>query len=248
MMKTILWSFFLYAPFSLSWQRYRTAYDGKNREYSGIQGLFCGNIWFLNRYDLRMMNVISLAVHPLFMERDDAILLLRKHVEKESLIAHCRATAAIMRATAEALGKDADLWEVIGILHDIDYEEVDGDMGRHGDVGADLLRAAGFGEEVAGPVQRHNYRKYRDAGNLVDASLTAADNISGLIIACAMVKGGSLSDVTAKTVKKKMKERAFAAGCNRERILKIEPYMELSAYYTLSVAALQGIRGDLGLT
>ncbi len=182
------------------------------------------------------------------MERDDAIRLLREHVAKESLIAHCRATAAIMRATAGALGEDADLWEVIGILHDIDYEEVDEDMERHGDEGANMLRAAGFGEDVAGPVQRHNYEKYGDTDTLVDACLTAADNISGLVIACAMVKGGSLSDVTAKTVKKKMKERAFAAGCNRERIQMIETYMELSAYYALSVAALQDIKEDLGLT
>ena len=182
------------------------------------------------------------------MERDDAIRLLREHVAKESLIAHCRATAAIMRATAGALGEDADLWEVIGILHDIDYEEINEDMERHGDVGADMLRAAGFWEDVAGPVQRHNYEKYGDTDTLVDACLTAADNISGLVIACAMVKGGSLSDVTAKTVKKKMKERAFAAGCNRERIQMIETYMELSAYYALSVAALQDIKEDLGLT
>lgn len=182
------------------------------------------------------------------MERDDAILLLREHVAKESLIAHCRATAAIMRATAGVLEEDADLWEVIGILHDIDYEEVDEDMGRHGDVGAALLRAAGLGEEVAGPVQRHNYEKYGDTDTPVDAALTAADNISGLVIACAMVKGGSISDVTAKTVKKKMKERAFAAGCSRERIQKIEAYMELPAYYALSVAALQGIKEDLGLS
>jgi predicted hydrolase (HD superfamily) len=63
-----------------------------------------------------------------------------------------------------------------------------------------------------------------------------------------MVKGGSLSDVTEKTVKKKIKDRAFAAGCNRERIQMIEAYMEMSEYYALSVAALQGIKEDLGLT
>ena len=195
-----------------------------------------------------MTKFIPVAVHPLSMERDDAIRLLGKHVAKESLIAHCRATAAIMRATAEALNEDADLWEVIGILHDIDYEEVDEDMERHGDVGADMLCAAGFGDEVTGPVQRHNYVKYGDTNAPVDVSLTAADNISGLVIACAMVKGGSLSDVTEKTVKKKIKDRAFAAGCNRERIQKIEAYMEMPAYFALSVAALQGIKEDLGLT
>ncbi|WP_165077178.1 HDIG domain-containing metalloprotein [Methanogenium sp. MK-MG] len=182
------------------------------------------------------------------MERADAILLLQEHVVKESLIAHCRATAAVMRATAEALDEDADLWEVIGILHDIDYEEVGGDMQRHGDVGADLLLAAGLGEEVAGPVRRHNYVKYGDTDTPVDTALTAADNISGLVIACAMVKAGSVSDVTAKTVKKKVKDRAFAAGCSRDRIRRIEAYMELPEYYALSVAALQGIKENLGLS
>ena len=182
------------------------------------------------------------------MERDEAILLLQEHVKKESLIAHCRATAAIMRATAGVLGEDADLWEITGILHDIDFEEVGEDMERHGDVGAQMLLAAGLGEEVAGPVRRHNYVKYGDTETPVDAALTAADNISGLVIACAMVKGGSVSDVSAKTVKKKFKERAFAAGCNRDRIRKIETYMELPEYYALSVAALQGIKGDLGLS
>ncbi|GAB7015038.1 HDIG domain-containing metalloprotein [Methanogenium cariaci] len=182
------------------------------------------------------------------MERADAILLLQEHVVKESLMAHCRATAAIMRATAGALDEDADLWEVIGILHDIDYEEVDGDMQCHGNAGAALLLAAGLGEEVAGPVRRHNFETYGDTDTPVDTALTAADNMSGLVIACAMVKGGRLSEVTAKTVKKKVKDKAFAAGCNRDRIRRIETYMELPAYYALSVAALQNIKEDLGLS
>ena len=181
------------------------------------------------------------------MKNDDATMLLKEHVQKESLVGHCRATAAIMRATAEALGEDADLWEKIGILHDIDFEEVGEDMERHGDVGAEILLLAGLGEEVAGPVRRHNYMKYGDTDTPVDNALTAADNISGLVIACAMVKGGSVSDVTAKTVKKKFKEKSFAAGCNRDRIKRIEGYMELPEYYALSVAALQGIKEDLGL-
>ena len=195
-----------------------------------------------------MAGFISSARHHFFMERDDAILLLQEHVAKESLIGHCRATAAIMRATAGVLGEDADLWEVIGILHDIDFEEVGEDMDRHGDVGADMLLAAGLGEEVAGPVRRHNYWKHGDTDTPVDIALTAADNISGLVIACAMVKGGCVSDVTAKTVKKKFKEKSFAAGCSRDRIRKIEAYLELPEYYGLSVAALQSIKEDLGLS
>jgi len=203
---------------------------------------------FSRRQSFQMVGFIPSGRHHFFMERDSAILLLQEHVAKESLIRHCRATAAIMRATAGALGEDTDLWEIIGILHDIDFEEVGEDMERHGDVGARMLLAAGLGEEVAGPVRRHNFMKYDDTDTLVDAALTAADNISGLVIACAMVKGGSVTDVTAKTVKKKVKDKAFAAGCNRDRIRKIEAYMELPEYYALSVAALQDIKADLGLS
>ncbi len=111
--------------------------------------------------------------------------------------------------------------EVIGILHDIDYEEVGEGMERHGDVGADMLLAAGLGDEVAGPVRRHNYVKYGDTDTRVDTALTAADNISGLVIACAMVKGGSVTDVTAKTVRKKVKDKAFAAGTVSEKLRHI---------------------------
>ncbi len=123
-----------------------------------------------------------------------------------------------------------------------------GDMQCHGNAGAALLLAAGLGgEEVAGPVRRHNFETYGDTDTPpVDTALTAADNMSGLVIACAMVKGGRLSEVTAKTVKKKVKDKAFAAGCNRDRIRRIETYMELPAYYALSVAALQNIKEDLG--
>lgn len=181
------------------------------------------------------------------MQREEAIGLLKKHVSEESLITHCVATSAIMRACAPGLGEDQDLWEVIGILHDIDFEEIGGDMNLHGAVGCRILEEEGAGDEIAGPVKRHNYELFGDFDTPVDTVLTAADNISGLIVACALVKGGQISAVTEKTVKKKMKDRSFAAGCSRDRIRKIERYMELSDFYKLAVEGVKGVKDEIGL-
>ena len=182
------------------------------------------------------------------MNAETAKGLLREYVHKDSLIKHCLATAAILRKEAEYLGEDAERWEVIGILHDIDYEVVEGDMQKHGAVGYQILLDHGVDEEIADTVRRHNDMLYGPSDRPVDIALQAADNISGLLIAAAMVKQGSISDVTEKTVKKKFKEKAFAAGCRREKVREIEPLIDEGTFYRISIEALQGIRQDLGLT
>lgn len=182
------------------------------------------------------------------MQREEAIALLKSHVRGDGLICHCIATAAVMKAVAARLGGDPDRWEIIGILHDIDFEEVDGDMALHGAEGYRILTGAGAGEEIAGPVKRHNYEIYGDRDSPVDTALTAADNISGLIIACALVKGGAVSAVTGKTVRKKMKDRSFAAGCSRERIRKIERYIELPDFCEIAVEGVKAVKDEIGLS
>lgn len=182
------------------------------------------------------------------MDREDARLLMFSFLQKENLRNHCLATAAIMKALAPCMGGDPLQWEVIGILHDIDYEAVEGDMKRHGDEGGRMLEERGLGEEIAGAVRRHNDLLHGDSGNPVDVALQAADNISGLIIACAAVKGGKITDVTEKTIRKKFRERSFAAGCRREKVGGITRYMDLSAFFTLALIAMQDIGADLGLS
>ncbi|MBN1432240.1 MAG: HDIG domain-containing protein [Methanomicrobiaceae archaeon] len=181
------------------------------------------------------------------MQRDEAIALLKTHVRNEGLINHCIATAAVMKAVASRMGEDENKWESIGILHDIDYEEVNGDMSHHGSNGYKILMDVGVGEDIAGPVKRHNYELCWDSDTPVDIALTASDNISGLIIACALVKGGDISAVTEKTVRKKMKDRSFAAGCNRERIKMIEKFIELPEFYNIAIEGMKNIKTELGL-
>ena len=125
------------------------------------------------------------------MNSTEAIVLLKTHVKKENLINHCLATAAIMKGLAEKLGEDKEKWEIIGILHDIDFEEIEEDMNLHGERGYSILLEAGVDEEIAEIVRRHNYEKFGDFETRVDVALTAADNISGLVIACARVREGN---------------------------------------------------------
>ncbi|MBP7120119.1 MAG: HDIG domain-containing protein [Methanolinea sp.] len=182
------------------------------------------------------------------MNREDARALMTSFLEKESLRNHCLATAAIMKALAIRMGGNPEQWELIGILHDIDYEVVGGDMQRHGNEGSRILLEQGVNEEIAGAVRRHNDLLHGKSDILVDVALQAADNISGIIIASAAVKGGKLSEVTEKTIRKKFKERSFAAGCRRENVEGITRFMDLSEFFSLALGAMQGIRSDLGLS
>ena len=181
------------------------------------------------------------------MEREEAIDLLKRYVTSQSHIVHGHATAAIMRKVAEHLGEDADMWEIIGLLHDIDYDLVDGEMERHGIEGYQILIENGVPRDIAEIVRRHNHMLTSGYERPIEVALQAADSASGLIIACALVEGGAIDDVTPRTVKKKFKEKSFAAGCERERILMIESLMDIGTFYHLAIEGLKEARTDLGL-
>jgi len=173
--------------------------------------------------------------------------VLKKYVEDDKLIKHCIAVSAVMRGIARELGEDEELWARIGLLHDIDYDIVGGDMEKHGEVGAEILEKEGYGD-IAEIVRRHNHMRYGDYEEPVEIALQAADSISGLIIACALVKDGKLSNVTPKTVKKKFKEKTFAAGCDRNRIRMIEKLMSLERLYEIGIESLNDVKEELGLS
>ncbi len=182
------------------------------------------------------------------MDRNSALALLKRYVKNDRLIKHCIAVGAIMRELAKELGEDAERWEVIGILHDIDYELVGGDMERHGIVGAEILKEHGVEDEICEVVKRHNHTLFGDYEKPVEIALQSADAVSGLIVACALVKGGKITEVTPKTVKKKFKEKSFAAGCDRNRIRMIEKLgIDLPKLYEIAIRGLVDVRDELGL-
>jgi len=183
------------------------------------------------------------------MERSAAVALLDQYVHDPGLKKHCLATGAVMKELAVCLGGDTVSWETIGILHDIDFELIRGDMQIHGIKGAEILTAAGIDPWLVRIIRQHNHHLF--SGNYeqpVEIALQAADSASGLVIACALVKGGRLSEVSAKTVTKKAKEKSFAAGCDRNRIALIEPLLPVTEFYTVAIAGLLKVREELGLT
>lgn len=181
------------------------------------------------------------------MERTDTLALLSRHVQGGSLRSHCIATGAVMGEAAAALGADPARWEAVGILHDIDFEEVGGDMQQHGIRGSGILAAAGLDEEICDAVKRHNHHLFGGYTAPLEVVLQAADSVSGLVIACALVKGGAVTGVTEKTVTKKFREKGFAAGCERERILPVEAVMPLPEFYGCAIRGITRVKGELGL-
>lgn len=182
------------------------------------------------------------------MDRNDALELLKQHVRKDSLIGHCLATAAVMKGLAKELGEDENTWELIGILHDIDFEEINEDMEKHGIAGYEILKSAGVCDDIALPVKRHNHMVFgKTYTEKVEICLQTADSVSGLVIACAYVKGGNLSDVSVKTITKKYKTASFAAGCDRERIASTDVFLARDRMYEIAIASLLEIKEELGL-
>lgn len=183
------------------------------------------------------------------MDRTAAIALIREHIHDEHLVRHCLATGAVMKHAARHLHADEAQWERIGILHDIDFEEIGGDMNRHGVAGSELLAGRGIDPHETEIIRRHNHLLHGGTyTEPVEIVLQAADSASGLIIACGLVKGGNLSEVSIKTITKKAKERSFAAGCDRDRIALVAPVIPLPEFYGIALAGLMEIRNDLGLT
>jgi putative nucleotidyltransferase with HDIG domain len=181
------------------------------------------------------------------MDRMEALALLRQHVKGESLLSHCIATGAVMREAAVPLGGDPAEWEAIGILHDIDFEAVEGDMQRHGIRGAEILAAASVDESICTAVKRHNHHLFSGYTTPREVALQAADAISGLVIACALVKGGAVTQVTEKTVAKKFREKGFAAGCDRDRILPVGSLLPLPEFYGCAIRGITRLKEELGL-
>ena len=138
------------------------------------------------------------------MEREEAIDLLKRYVTSQSHIVHGHATAAIMRKVAEHLGEDADMWEIIGLLHDIDYDLVDGEMERHGIEGYQILIENGVPRDIAEIVRRHNHMLTSGYERPIEVALQAADSASAhhRLRPC---KRRAIDDVTPRTVRRSSK-------------------------------------------
>jgi putative nucleotidyltransferase with HDIG domain len=183
------------------------------------------------------------------MDRQEALESVEANVENQNLIKHMLATEAIMRALARRLGEDEDKWGMAGLLHDIDVELTEGDMNAHSRLGADLVREMGVTEEIAHAILCHNEAHGIPTETLLDKALFCADPLTGLITAGALVMPDKkLASLKPKSVRKRFKEKSFAAGANREQIAKCsELGIELDDFIELGVTAMQEVAASLGL-
>ena len=159
------------------------------------------------------------------------------------------ATEAIMRTLARHLGEDEEEWGLTGLFHDIDLELVEGDFNRHGKVGASMAREMGATDTMCHAILCHNEVHSIPRDSLLDKALFCSDPLTGLIVASALVRpDNKLAGVDIKSLRKRFKEKRFAAGANREQIaLCSEIGIELEDFLSLGLKAMKEIAPQLGL-
>ncbi len=184
------------------------------------------------------------------MNRADAFALLTEYVTDQSLVRHCLSVEAAMRAYARKLGQDEEKWGIVGLLHDFDYERWP-TAPDHPLKGSEILRERGYPEEVITSILSHaDYLSDRyPRVNLMDKALYACDEITGLITATARLRPAGITDLTAASVKKKMKAKAFARGVNRDDVLRgaADFGVDLTEHIQFVTDAMKTIAAELDL-
>ncbi len=181
--------------------------------------------------------------------RTEAFELLTEYTRNESLIKHALAVEAAMRHYARRFGEDEDLWGVVGLIHDFDYEKYPS-LEEHPFRGAEILRSRGYDETFVRAILSHASHTKVSRESRLEKTLFAVDELCGLITAVTLVRPSKkLSEVQVKSVKKKMKDKAFARNVNREEIIEGAAALGigLDEHIASVIEAMQAIAEDLGL-
>jgi putative nucleotidyltransferase with HDIG domain len=186
-------------------------------------------------------------------DREAAWGLLTEFTQSEGLRKHALAVEACMRAYARKLvagsPEQEDLWGVVGLIHDFDYEKWPSPE-EHPYKGNEILKERGYSDEIRRAIMSHAEYSGVPRVTPMEKALFACDELAGFITACALVKPGkSLAEVEAKSVRKKMKDKAFARSVNREDIVNgaADLGVELEEHIASCIEAMKGIAGELGL-
>ena len=183
------------------------------------------------------------------MNRSEAWDLLCEFTQSDSLRKHALAVEAAMRHLARQRGEDEEKWGIVGLLHDFDYEQHP-TLDEHPFVGAAILRERGWPEEIARAVLSHGDHTGVSRESLMEKTLFSVDELTGLITAVALVRPSkSIFEVEPSSVRKKMKDKAFARSVNRDDIVKgaEELGVDLNAHIGEVIKAMQSVADDLGL-
>jgi putative nucleotidyltransferase with HDIG domain len=188
------------------------------------------------------------------LDRNDAWNLLCEYTQSESLRKHALAVEACVRAYARKTGADENLWSITALLHDFDYERWPNAEHRadaeHPFEGSKILRQRGYPEEMIHAILAHADYCGVPRTSPLDRTLFACDELAGFLTACALIKPSkSIHEVEAPSVKKKLKDKAFARGVNREDVYQgaEELGVSLDEHISFCIVAMRGSAAELGL-
>src|SRR3954465_9951077 len=183
------------------------------------------------------------------INRESAWGLLTEFTQSESLRKHARSVEACMRAYARKFGEDEERWAITGLLHDFDYEKYP-TAEEHPFVGNKILAERGYPDDIRRAIMSHAEYSGVKRESKMEKSLFACDELAGFITASALVKPNkSLAEVEAKSVRKKMKDKAFARSVSRDDIINgaADLGVELEEHIAFCIEAMKGIAKELGL-
>lgn len=183
------------------------------------------------------------------MDREQGYLLVRTHVKNKNLVKHMLAVEAVMGALARRLGEDEEMWSLAGLVHDVDLGQTLDKPRKHGLVGAEMLEKEGAPPQVIQAVRAHNEILRVPRQSLLDKALYAADPLTGLIVAAALIHPKKkLAAIDKEFVLNRFKEKHFARGASRKQISACsELDMSLEDFIEVGVTAMQAESEKLGL-
>lgn len=181
------------------------------------------------------------------MTREEAFTLVESNVSNKNLRKHMLATEAVMRRLAQRFNEDENLWGIAGLLHDLDIDQTVNDFPNHGLKTVEILEGQGVSEEVLYAIKSHPGHFPRKSA--MDKALYAVDPLTGLIVAAALMHPSKkLKHINSEFVKRRFKEKRFAAGADRDQIRSCgELGLSLDAFIEISLEAMQEIDAELGL-
>lgn len=182
------------------------------------------------------------------MDRETARQLVDKYSEKDITVRHLISVEGVMRALARHFGEDEDKWGYAGLFHDLDMDHTHGDLELHARQSVEWLRAEGYtDEQVLNAILGHLHASNQT--DLMSKSIVHADGVAGLLVACALVRPDKANGMKVSSVKKKLKEKSFAPGVERDKIWGVEESigMPMEDFIAVSITGLQEVAPEIGL-
>ncbi len=185
------------------------------------------------------------------MEREKALLLIKKYVKNKNSIKHMLAVEAVMRELAKRFDENEEIWGIAGLVHDIDMELVDYHKNPelHGKEGSIILKEEGFSQQVIDATVAHNKETGKERATLLEKSIYCVDPLTGLIVASTLISPSKkIKDLSTESVLKRFKEKSFARGAERDVISSCEEInLTLQEFIEIGLLAMQKINNELEL-